>query len=113
MPMYRPSSVQEIVVIARPVLTTTTIAAYGSADGFTTPGTEFGDDEEIMVSGTVAAGNSADLTGVLISVLVEGTPVGTVQLYGFDGALNYYQLNLGMMAEGTYTIEAQFPRTRR
>jgi hypothetical protein len=111
--VYRPSSAQETIVILRPFNTTTTIAAFGSADGFTTPGTEFGDDEEVMVAGDVVAGNNADLTGVNMEIRVNGTFVGSVALYGYDGVRNYYQFSLGTLVEGTYTVEAAFPRTRR
>ena len=93
--------------------TTTTIAAYGSEDGFTTPRTEFADDEEIMVAGTVGAVDRGDLTGVAMTILVDGVVVGTTPLYGFDGIVNYYQMSLGMLPEGTHILEARFPRTRK
>ena len=113
MPLYRPSQALETITILRTWATTTTIAAYGSGDGFTTPGTEFGDDEEIMVAGTVQAGNNADLTGVSMEVRVDGVVVGSTPLYGYDGLRNYYQVSVGMLPEGTHTLEAIFPRTRR
>lgn len=113
MPVYKASQDQETIVILRAQATTTTIAAFGSYDGFTTPGTEFAEDEEIMIAGNVVAADNADLTGVNMSVLLNGTPVGTTPLYGFDGSTNFYQLSLGLLAEGTYTVEAQFPRTKR
>ena len=112
MPLYRRSLAQETVVILRAIRTTTTIAAYGSGDGFTTPGTEFGDDEEIMISGTVVADDAADLTGQLLEISIDGVPVGTTGLFGYDGLTNYYQLNIGMLAEGTHVIEAMFLRVR-
>jgi len=111
--LYRRSEALETIVVLRTWPTTTTIAAYGSGDGFTTPGTEFGDDEEIMVAGTVQAGNNADLTGVSMEVRVDGVVVGSTPLYGYDGLRNYYQVSLGMLPEGTHTLEAIFPRTRR
>lgn len=107
---YRGSQAQETIVVLRTYSTTTTIAAYGSEDGFTTPRTEFADDEEIMVAGTVDRG---DLTGVAITILVDGVVVGTTPLYGFDGTTNYYQMSLGMLPEGTHILEARFPRTRK
>ena len=113
MPVYKGSQDQETIVILRAQATTTTIAAFGSDDGFTNPGTEFAEDEEIMIAGNVIAADSADLTGILMSIILNGTPVGTTPLYGFDGSTNFYQLSLGMLAEGTYTVEAQFPRTRK
>jgi len=113
MPVYRRSEAQETIVILRAQSTTTTIAAFGSYDGFTNPGTEFAEDEEIMIAGNVVAADNADLTGINMSIILNGTPVGTTPLYGFDGSNNFYQLSLGMLAEGTYTVEAQFPRTRK
>lgn len=113
MPLYRRSQAQETVVILRAFPTTTTILAYGSGDGFTTPGTEFGDDEEIMVAGTVQAGDNANLTGVNMEIRVDKAFVGNVALYGYDGARNYYQFSLGMLPEGTHVVEATFPRTRK
>jgi len=113
MPLYRPSQVLETITILRSWPTTTTIAAYGSADGFTTPGTEFGDDEEIMIAGTVQAEDNANLTGVSMEIRVDGVVVGGTPLYGYDGTRNYYQFRVGMLPEGTHTVEARFPRTRR
>jgi len=113
MPQYRRSQAQETIVVLRTYPTTTTIGAYGSEDGFATPRTEFGDDEEIMVAGTVGATDNADLTGVAMTILVNGVVVGTTPLYGFDGRVNYYQLSLGMLPEGTHILEARFPRTRK
>ena len=110
---YRPSQASETIVILRTWSTTTTIAAYGSADDYTTPGTEFGDDETIMVAGAVQAGNNADLTGVVMEIRVDGVVVGSTPLYGYDGLRNYYQFSVGILAEGTHTLEARFPRTRR
>jgi len=84
---YRGSQAQETIVVLRTYPTTTTIGAYGSEDGFATPRTEFGDDEEIMVAGTVGAVDRGDLTGVAMTILVDGVVVGTTPLYGFDGTV--------------------------
>ena len=110
---YRPSQAQETIVVLRTYSTITTIGAYGSEDGFATPRTEFADDEEIMVAGTVGAADNADLTGTMMTILVDDVVVGTTPLYGFDGAINYYQLSVGMLPEGTHVVEARFPRTRK
>lgn len=110
---YRPSLASEQIVVLRTISTITIIAAFGSADNFTTPGTEFGDDEEIMVAGTIKAQNNADLTGVQITILVDGIPRGTTPLYGYDGSLNYYQYSVGTLVEGNHTLEARFPRVRK
>ena len=110
--MYRPSEEAETIVILRPIATTTTIQAFGSADGFTMPGTEFAEDEEIMVAGTVTATDGADLTGVMMSIRLNDVEVGSIPLYGYDGITNFYQFSLGMLTEGTYTVTAKFPRTR-
>jgi len=111
--LYRSSQAQEVVTVLRTISTVTTIQAFGSADGFTTPGTEFGDDEEIMVAGAVQSTNNGNLTGVLMNLFVDGVNVGTTALYGFDGTYNYYQANLGILAEGDHTVIARFPRTRK
>jgi len=113
MPLNRRSQAQETIVVLRTYPTTTTIGAYGSEDGFATPRTEFGDDEEIMVAGSVRAADNADLTGTVMTVLVDGVVVGTTPLYGYDGAINYYQLSVGMLPEGTHIVEARFPRSRK
>jgi hypothetical protein len=110
---YRGSQAQATIVVLRTYSTTTTIGAYGSEDGFVTPRTEFADDEEIMVAGTVGVTNNADLTGVAMTILVDGFVVGTTLLYGYDGAINYYQASLGRLPEGTHVVEARFPRTRK
>ena len=113
MSQYRASQATQIITILRTWPTTTTMAAYGSADGFVTPGTEFGDDEEIMVAGTVQAGDNSELTGVNLEIRVDGMVIGSTPLYGYDGTRNYYQLTVGVLTEGTHTLEARFPRTRR
>jgi len=110
---YRPSQASEVIVVLRTFTTTTTIVAFGSEDNFTTPRTEFADDETVMVAGTVASTNRADLTGVSITILLDGALVGTTPLYGYDGTTNYYQYSLGVLAEGNHTVEARFPRTRK
>jgi len=111
--IYRPSQVQEVITVLRTINTVTTIQAFGSADGFTTPGTEFGDDEQIMVAGSVRGTNNGNLAGVLMNLFVDGVNVGTTALYGFDGTYNFYQANLGVLAEGNRLVEARFPRTRK
>jgi len=111
--IYRRSQVTETIIILRAVRTTLTIAAYGSEDGYTTPGTEFGEDEEVMVAGTLNADDLADLTGIEMQVLLDGGLVGTTLLYGYDGTANYYQYALGFLPEGTHIVEVRFPRVRR
>ena len=113
MSLYKRSTAAETIVLVRPITTTTTILAYGSGDGYTEPGTLLGIDEDIMVAGTVAAEDGADLTGLEIDVRLNGPSVGKTPLYGYDGVTNYYQLSLGMLPEGTHTVEAVFPRARR
>jgi len=111
--LYRPSQVSEVITVLRTINTTTTIQAFGSADNFTTPGTEFGDDEQIMIAGSVRGTNNGNLTGVLLSLFVDNVNAGTTALYGFDGTYNFYQANLGVLAVGNHTVEARFPRTRK
>lgn len=111
--LYRPSSGQETIEILRPIATTTTVQAFGSADGYTEPGTIFGTDEDIMVAGTVVATDNADLTGVALRIILDGAFIGTAPLTSYDGANNFYQYTLGMLTEGIHTIEVKFPRTRR
>jgi len=110
---YRPSQIAETIVVLRTWNTTTTIAAFGSDDGYTTARTEFGDDETIMVAGAVQAGNNADLTGVLLNIFVDGILKGTSPLYGYNGSVNFYQYSLGILAEGNHQVQASFPRTRK
>jgi len=110
---YRPSQVSETITVLRTWNTTTTIAAFGSEDGFSTPRIEFADDETVMLAGTVVAGDNANLTGVAMQILLDGVSVGTTLLYGYDGATNFYQISLGTLAEGTHTVESRFPRTRK
>lgn len=110
--IYRKSAALETIVIARPIITTTTIAAFGSVDGYVEPGTEFGTDEDIMVAGAVVAADGADLTSVEMEIRLDGAVVGVVALYGYDGLTNYFQYSLGMLTEGTHEVEARFPRTR-
>jgi len=110
---YKPSQALETIVVLRTWSTTTTIAAFGSDDGYAVPRTEFGDDETIMVAGTVQAGNNADLTGVLLNIFVDGTLKGTSPLYGYDGTLNFYQYSLGTLPEGNHEVQTSFPRTRK
>jgi hypothetical protein len=113
MSLYRPSQASEVITVLRTITTTTTISAFGSADGFVTPGTEFGDDEQVMVAGSVKSTNNANLTGVTMMIWLDGVQVGTALLYGYDGTQNFYQFNLGILAEGSHTVEARFPRTRK
>lgn len=110
---YKASSGQLVIEVLASVNTTTTIQAFGSADGYTTPATEFADDETIAIAGTLVAANSADLTGVLMSVSIDGGAPTTTALYGFSGGVNYFQLTLGVLPVGQHTILASFPRTRR
>ena len=111
-PVYRPSFAETTVVILATLATTTTIAAFGSADGYTTPGSEFGDDEEIRVGGTVRATDNANLTAGRVEIRVNGAVAGSVNLYGYDGALNYWMADLGVLAPGSYTVRATFQRLR-
>lgn len=110
---YNPSQQQVVIEVLAAVNTTTFIQAFGSSDNFTNPATEFADDEAIAIAGSLTAVDGANLTGVLMSVKVDnGTPL-TTALYGFAGGVNYFQLQLGILAVGQHTIVASFPRTRR
>lgn len=109
---YNPSQASLTIQVLAPIGTTTTIQAYGSADGYTTPNTEFGTDEQIAIGGTLVASNGANLTGVQMGVYRDGVLVGNTALYGFAGGVNYYQLNIGILTQGQHTIEARFPKTR-
>lgn len=109
---YNPSQASLTIQVLAPVGTTTTIQAFGSADGYTAPNTEFGTDEQIAIGGTLTASNGANLTGVQIGIYRDGALVGNTALYGFTGGVNYYQLNIGVLAQGSHTIEARFPKTR-
>ena len=109
---YKPSQAQATIIVLRSVNTTTSIGAFGSADNYTTQKTEFGDDETIMVAGAVVATDGADLTGVAMAIIVNGAPVGTASLYGYDGTNNFYQYSLGILPEGEHVVEAEFPWTR-
>lgn len=110
---YNPSQNQLVIEVLAAVNTTTTIQAFGSSDNYANPMTEFADDEAIAIAGTLTANDGANLTGVLMTVRVDnGTPV-TTALYGFTGGVNFFQLQLGVLAVGQHTILASFPRTRR
>ena len=113
MPIYRQSADSEIIYVRVPVTTATTIQAYGSDDGYSAPGTEFGSDETIMIAGTVTATDGADLTAGSIEIRLNGGSIANVGL-SYDPGLgvNYYQYTLGSLAEGDYTIEARFRRLR-
>lgn len=111
-PVYRPSFDEETIVIQATRSTVTSIAAFGSADGFASPGTDFGDDESIRVGGGVQASDNADLTAGSVEVRVNGSVVGSVALYGFDGAVNYWMMDLGTLPSGTYIVRATFQRLR-
>ena len=111
--IYRRSQASEQIEVLRAQGTVTTILAYGSGDNFTAPGTEFASDEEIMAAGTLVADDSANLTGVLMEIYLDGASVATTPLYGHDGTANFYQYKFGMLTEGTHVLEARFPRTRK
>lgn len=112
-PLYRRSSATQIITIAVPVNTTTTIQAFGSADGYATPDTLFGTDETIMVGGTVVATDGANLSVSSVLIRLDGPVVGSAGL-SFDPAtgINYYQFTLGTLSEGDHTVEAVFQRVR-
>lgn len=110
---YNPSGQQVVIEVLAAVGTTTTIQAFGSGDNFTNPTTEFADDETVAVAGTLVASDGADLTGVLMSISVDGGSPITSALYGFAGGVNYFGVELGILSVGQHTIVAQFPRTRR
>lgn len=111
--IYRPSAVSETIVLATPINTVTTIAAYGSADGFSLPDTWFGTDETIMVAGAVVASDRGNLSVARVGIFVDGVQVGTAPL-SYDPATgnNYYQFTLGTLAEGSHLVEARFSRLR-
>lgn len=110
---YKASEQQLVIEVLAAVNTTTTIQAFGSGDNYTNPATEFADDETIAVAGSLTATDNADLTGVLMSISVDGGAPVTSALYGFTGGVNYFQLELGVLPVGSHTILASFPRTRR
>ena len=112
MPIYRRSQIEEIIYIRRPISTATTIEAYGSGDDYAVADTMFGDDETVMVAGTVVASDGADLSSGIIRISVNGSFVADVGL-SFNGAgVNFYQFSLGILGEGDYTVEARFLRLR-
>lgn len=110
---YGKSEQQLVIQVLAAVNTTTLIQAFGSGDGYTNPATEFADDEIVAIAGSLTAADGADLTGVLMSVTVDGGAPITTPLYGFAGGINYFQLQLGVLSVGSHTILASFPRTRR
>lgn len=110
---YKQSQQQLVIEVLAAVNTTTTIQAFGSGDNFTNPATEFADDETIAIAGSLTATDGADLTGILMSVTIDGGAPTTTPLYGFTGGVNFFQLQLGVLSIGSHTIIASFPRTRR
>lgn len=110
---YKASTGQVVIEVLASVGTTTTIQAFGSADGYTNPATEFADDETIAIAGSLVAVDGANLTGVLMSVSIDGGAPATTPLYGFSGGVNFFQIQLGVLPVGSHTIVASFPRTRR
>lgn len=110
---YNPSGQSVVIEVLAAVNTTTTIQAFGSSDNFTNPLTEFADDEAIAIAGSLVANDGADLTGILMSIRVDGGTPLTAPLYGFAGGVNFFQLELGILPVGQHTIQASFPRTRR
>lgn len=110
---YRPSTQQIVIQVLASVSTVTTLQAFGSADGYTNPATEFGDDETVAIAGSLTAADGADLTGILMSVTIDGGAPATTPLYGYSGGVNFFQLSLGVLPVGSHTIVASFPRTRR
>jgi len=110
---YKVSQAQVVIEVLAAIGTVTVIQAYGSGDDYTTPATSFADDETIAVAGSLTASNGVNLTGVLMSITVDGgTPI-TTPLYGFTGGVNYFQLQLGILSIGSHTVVATFPRTRK
>lgn len=113
MPIYRQSAVQEVIYLRRPVNTVTTVAVYGSDDGYTVPATEFAIDETLMVAGSVVADDGTDLSVSEVEIYLNGAYVGSAGLsFDVGAGVNYYQLTLGTLAEGDYTLEARFGRLR-
>lgn len=113
MPLYRRSQTQEIVYIRRPINTSLTVQAYGSGDDYANPDTLFGDDETIMVAGTLVATDGADLSVATITIQLNGATIGQAALT-FDPTtgVNYYQFTLGVLPEGDHTVDAVFRRLR-
>lgn len=111
--IYRRSSAEQTIAVRRSIRTTTSIAAYGSDDGYTTPrgqiGNEFGTDETILIRGSVIADDGASLQGELVQISLNGTPLGTTSL----GPGNIYQYNLGQLAEADHIVASLFDRVRR
>lgn len=110
---YKPSQQSLTIEVLAAVNTVTVIQAFGSGDNFTNPATEFAEDEVVAIAGSLTAADGADLTGVLMSITVDGGAPITSALYGFVGGVNYFQLELGILSIGQHTILAQFPRTRK
>lgn len=110
---YRASEQQVTIEVLAAIGTTTVIQAFGSGDNFTNPATEFADDEVVAIAGSLTAADGADLTGVLMSIIIDGGAPVSSALYGFVGGVNYFQLELGVLSVGQHTILAQFPRTRK
>ena len=112
MSIYKKSYISKAVVIKRAVNTSTIMAAYGSGDNFTAPFDLFGDDETIRVAGNVVATDGADLSAGRLEITVNGGPIQLAPLI-FAGGVNTFSLDLGILAEGNYTVIAQFLRLRK
>lgn len=110
---FNPSEQSIVIEVLAAINTATVIQAFGSGDGYTNPATQFADDETIAIAGSLTAADGADLTGVQMTVRIDGGSPATTPLYGFAGGVNYFQLQLGVLPVGQHTILVQFPRTRR
>lgn len=109
MPTYRQSTVQQIVTLAPPISTTTTLEVRGADDGYAVDRRDFTTDESIRVNGTVTAAIGGSLMGAPVEIYVDGSRVGTVSL----GSGNAYVFSIGVIsAEGQHTIRVEFPRYR-
>ena len=112
MSIYAKSAKDQPVVIRRPIVTTTTIQAFGSGDNYALPFDLFGDDETIRINGTIIAADGADLSLGTLQVTVNKGPATPVPMT-FVGGVNSYQYDLGMLVAGDYTVTATFLRLRK
>ena len=107
-PIYRRGTTSETVLVVKTVTTTLSIEARGEADGYAAPQTVFGDDENVRVQGSLVPGDGANLAGRTVRVSLNNRFLADVALV--QG--NLWSLDLGVLAEGNYTVEVVFQRLR-
>ena len=110
---YKTSTQQLVVEVLASINTSVFLQAFGSGDNYTTPATQFADDETIAIAGSLTATDGANLTGILMSVSIDGGAPRTTALYGFVSGVNYFQLQIGILSVGSHTLLASFPRTKK